>query len=305
MKLSNTGLALIKSFEGVRLTAYKAVPTEEHWTIGYGHYGPDVKQNMKITQAKADEYFKKDVERFEKAVNDNVKVAINQNQFDALVSFTYNCGDGALQRSDLLKLLNQGKYEAAADQFDLWNKSSGKVLAGLVKRRAKEKELFLKDLPKETVVKATETKVASTTTSVKTYKVTKQHNAYATAADAKAKKNKKGTVKAGSYYVFNESQGMINITNKKGEPGNWINPDETKADPKQTVKSEKAIVPYPGKLIKKGSKGKDVERIQRAVKVKADGIFGPNTEKEVKAYQKRHDLTADGIVGPDTWNRMF
>ncbi|MEK4973242.1 glycoside hydrolase family protein [Niallia sp. FSL R7-0648] len=182
MKLSNTGLSLIKSFEGVRLTAYKAVPTEEHWTIGYGHYGPDVKQNMRITQDQADEYFRKDVARFEKAVNDNVKVPLNQNQFDALVSFTYNCGAGALQRSDLLKLLNQGKYKEAADQFDLWNKSSGKVLNGLVKRRAKEKELFLKDLPKEKVVKPNIEKVSaeivtkpnkpSTTKKViKTYKV--------------------------------------------------------------------------------------------------------------------------------------
>ncbi len=182
MKLSNTGLSLIKSFEGVRLTAYKAVPTEEHWTIGYGHYGPDIKQNMRITQDQADEYFRKDVARFEKAVNDNVKVPLNQNQFDALVSFTYNVGAGALQRSTLLELLNQGKYEAAANQFDVWNKSSGKVLAGLVKRRAKEKELFLKDLPKEKVVKPNVEKVSaeivtkpnkpSTTKKViKTYKV--------------------------------------------------------------------------------------------------------------------------------------
>jgi GH24 family phage-related lysozyme (muramidase) len=182
MKLSNNGLSLIKSFEGVRLTAYKAVPTEEHWTIGYGHYGPDVKKNMKITQTQADEYFKKDVARFEKAVNENVKVPLNQNQFDALVSFTYNCGEGALQRSDLLKLLNQGKYKEAANQFDLWNKSGGKVLAGLVKRRAKEKELFLKDLPKEKVVKPNVEKVSaeivtkpnkSSTTKkvIKTYKV--------------------------------------------------------------------------------------------------------------------------------------
>ncbi len=182
MKLSNNGLSLIKSFEGVRLTAYKAVQTEKYWTIGYGHYGPDVKQNMKITQAQADAYLKSDVARFEKAVNENVKVPLNQNQFDALVSFTYNCGEGALQRSTLLELLNQGKYEAAANQFDVWNKSSGKVLAGLVKRRAKEKELFLKDLPKEKVVKPNVEKVSaeivtkpnkpSTTKKViKTYKV--------------------------------------------------------------------------------------------------------------------------------------
>lgn len=85
--------------------------------------------------------------------------------------------------------------------------------------------------------------------------------------------------------------------------------------PKKTTSTKKtntpkkstsqAIVPYPGKLIEKGSKGKDVERIQRAVKVTPDGIFGPNTEKAVKAYQKRHGLAADGIVGINTWNKIF
>jgi N-acetylmuramoyl-L-alanine amidase len=66
-----------------------------------------------------------------------------------------------------------------------------------------------------------------------------------------------------------------------------------------------AIVPYPGRLIKRGSQGKDVERIQRAVGVTPDGVFGPKTEVAVKAYQKRHGLVVDGIVGPATWNRMF
>lgn len=228
MKLSNNGLALIKSFEGVRLTAYKAVSTEQYYTIGYGHYGPDVKKDMKITQAQADAYLKSDVARFEKAVNENVKVPINQNQFDALVSFTYNCGVGALQRSTLLELLNQGKYEEAAHQFDVWIKSGNKVLNGLVKRRAKEKELFLRDFQEEKVEKPKKT-TSSKKDNVKTYQVTKQHNGYATAADAKSKKDKKTTVPKGKYYVFNESQGMINVTTKKGVPGSWINPSETTA----------------------------------------------------------------------------
>ncbi|MED5102426.1 glycoside hydrolase family protein [Niallia circulans] len=254
MKLSNNGLALIKSFEGVRLTAYKAVSTEQYYTIGYGHYGPDVKKDMKITQSQADAYLKSDVARFEKAVNNNVKVPINQNQFDALVSFTYNCGEGALQRSDLLKLLNQGKYKEAANQFDLWNKSGGKVLAGLVKRRAKEKELFLKDLPKET-------KTASINTNVKTYQVTKQHNGYTTAADAKSKKNKKTTVPKGKYYVFNESQGMINVTTKKGVPGSWINPSETTA---KATKPEYYVVKNNDNLTKIAKKYKtSVAAIQK------------------------------------------
>lgn len=221
MELSTNGLNLIKSFEGVRLTAYKAVSTEEHWTIGYGHYGEDVREGQTITKAQADKFLKADVARFENAVNKNVKVALNQNQFDALVSFTYNCGEGALKRSTLLQLLNQGKYGEAAEQFDLWNKSGGKVLNGLVKRRAKEKALFLTDLPQ---VK-TEAKKGEVP-SAKTYKLTSGKNAYVSAADAKSQKNKKGAVKAGTYYVFNESQGMINLTSKKGVAGSWINPKE-------------------------------------------------------------------------------
>lgn len=83
--------------------------------------------------------------------------------------------------------------------------------------------------------------------------------------------------------------------------------EEKKAETNSTASKNdgKAIVPYPGKLIKKGSTGKDVERVQRAVKITADGKFGAKTEAAVKAYQKRHRLTVDGKVGPETWNRMF
>ncbi|MDR4317902.1 Ortho-chlorophenol reductive dehalogenase [Niallia circulans] len=280
MKLSNNGLALIKSFEGVRLTAYKAVSTEKHWTIGYGHYGPDVKQNMKITQAQADAYLKSDVARFEKAVNENVKVPLNQNQFDALVSFTYNCGEGALQRSTLLELLNQGKYEEAADQFDVWIKSGNKVLNGLVKRRAKEKELFLKDLPEEKVEKPKKT-TSSTKENVKTYQVTKQHNGYATAADAKSKKDKKTTVPKGKYYVFNESQGMINVTTKKGVPGSWINPSETTA---KATKSDYHIVKNNENLTKIAKKYKtSVAAIQKLnPSIKNPNLIYPKQKIRIK-----------------------
>ena len=85
MKTSQIGVDLIKSFEGCRLAAYKPVPTEKYWTIGYGHYGADVVPGIKITQAQAEAYLKKDLERFENAVT-RTGLALNQNQFDALVS---------------------------------------------------------------------------------------------------------------------------------------------------------------------------------------------------------------------------
>lgn len=142
MNLSQKGLDLIKRFEGLRLVAYKVVPTEKHYTIGYGHYGQDVKASMRITEERAEELLKQDVSSFVNGVNQCVKVRLNQNQFDALVSFTYNVGIGALIKSTLLEKLNQGDYKGASNEFPRWNKSGGRVLNGLVTRRKVEKELF-------------------------------------------------------------------------------------------------------------------------------------------------------------------
>lgn len=139
-KISQTGIDLIKSFEGCSLKAYRCPANV--LTIGYGHTG-GVKEGQVITQQEAERLLRVDLGSYESAVNKYVKAIINQNQFDALVSFAYNCGCGALQKSTLLKYLNQGMYKEAADQFDLWNKGGGQVLKGLVRRRAAEKELFL------------------------------------------------------------------------------------------------------------------------------------------------------------------
>jgi len=138
MKTSQNGIELIKKFEGCRLDAYKAVPTEKYYTIGYGHYGEDVKKGMVITHAQAEAYLRKDIEKFEKAVN-ALTFNLNQNQFDALVSFTYNCGAGNLKR-----LVSNRTLADIPDAILLYNKSGGKVLKGLVRRRKAERELFLK-----------------------------------------------------------------------------------------------------------------------------------------------------------------
>ncbi|MGR2664258.1 lysozyme [Chromobacterium haemolyticum] len=141
MKTSNAGIMLIKSFEGLKLVAYKC--PAGIWTIGYGHTGPDVTPGQVITQAQADALLARDLERFEAGVSRLVSVQLNQNQFDALVSFAYNLGLGALQGSTLLRLLNAGDYAGAAAQFPRWNKASGKELPGLTRRRAAEQALFL------------------------------------------------------------------------------------------------------------------------------------------------------------------
>ncbi|WP_335952328.1 lysozyme [Acinetobacter pittii] len=146
MKISNSGINLIKSFEGLRLKAYD--DGVGVWTIGTGTTvypnGVKVKQGDTCTPEQAKAYFKHDLAKFEKTVNESVTVPLNQNQFDALVSLTYNIGAGALKNSTLLKLLNKGDYKGAADQFLVWNKAGGKVMKGLVRRREAERALFLK-----------------------------------------------------------------------------------------------------------------------------------------------------------------
>lgn len=142
-KISATGLQLIKKFEGCRLYAYKPVSTEKYWTIGWGHYGPDVKAGSTITQAQADTMLVNDMARYEGPVNDPDYVPItgelNQNQFDALVSFCYNCGAGNL------KYLCKGRTASQIAQSILkYDKAGGNVLAGLTRRRKAEVELFQK-----------------------------------------------------------------------------------------------------------------------------------------------------------------
>ncbi len=138
MKISSEGLALIKSFEGCKLTAYKAVSTEKYYTIGYGHYGADVSKGMKITQAQADAYLVSDLAKFEAKVEKyNSKYNFSQAQFDALVSFAYNVGNIDGLTSNGTRTIAQ-----ISSKFTAYNKSGGKVLAGLTKRRNAEKALF-------------------------------------------------------------------------------------------------------------------------------------------------------------------
>lgn len=131
---------LIKSFEGLELEAYLC--PADIWTIGYGHTG-NVKEGDSITKAEAEALLDKDLQTFRNGVKRLVKVPLNENQFGALVSFAYNLGLGSLQNSTLLKMLNAGDYTGAADQFLRWNKSGGKVLTGLVRRREAERAVFL------------------------------------------------------------------------------------------------------------------------------------------------------------------
>ena len=138
---SRAGLALIKTYEGCKLTAYLCPAGK--WTIGYGRT-TNVKKGDTCSQAQADAWLPEEYDAFESKVRALVKVALTANQLGALVSFAYNVGVGALKDSTLLRLLNAADYSGAAAQFARWTKGGGKVLPGLVKRRAAEAALFSK-----------------------------------------------------------------------------------------------------------------------------------------------------------------
>lgn len=146
-RISNFGVELLHNFEGCKLVAYPDPGTGgKPYTIGFGTTvikGQPVEPGMTITLDQAELYFEEDLKRFEDGVRKLVTVPISQNQFDALVSLTYNIGLGAFEDSTLLKYLNSEKYGAAADQFLRWNRSGGRVMEGLSDRRALERKHFL------------------------------------------------------------------------------------------------------------------------------------------------------------------
>lgn len=138
--LNNAGLRLIKEFEGCKLEAYQDIVGI--WTIGYGHTRT-ARAGMKITKEQAEELLLEDLKSCEATIYREVKVRLTRNQFSALVSFIFNLGSGAFQKSTLLKKLNTTDYSGAATEFLRWNKAGGQEVPGLTRRRQAERELFL------------------------------------------------------------------------------------------------------------------------------------------------------------------
>lgn len=139
MKTSLEGINLIKHFEGCELEAYKCPAGV--WTIGYGHI-KGVQEGDVITEQQADDMLVEELEEYENYIHNLVSCPLNQNQFDALVSWVYNLGSSNLQASTLLKVLNVGDYAGVPAQMLRWNKAGGKVLEGLTRRRQAEADLF-------------------------------------------------------------------------------------------------------------------------------------------------------------------
>ena len=143
MNISQEGLSLIKKFEGCKLKSYKCAAGV--WTIGFGSTS-GVEEGMEISQERADMLLLEDVKVFEEAVNNLVEVDLEQNQFDALVAWTFNLGSTNLKNSTLLKVLNDKNYEGVPEQIKRWNKATvdgeRQVLEGLIRRREAESLLF-------------------------------------------------------------------------------------------------------------------------------------------------------------------
>lgn len=145
MKTSEGGLNLIKQFEGLRLKAYLC--PAKVWTIGYGHTR-SVSQGQEINGQKAEELLKADLLVFEQAVLSH-NLDLNQNQFDALVSFTYNVGVGNLAKSTLLKTIKLNPNDKnIRNEFMRWNRAGGNILSGLTRRRRAEADLYEKGVIK-------------------------------------------------------------------------------------------------------------------------------------------------------------
>ena len=139
-RINQAGIDLIRHYEACRLKAYLCPAGK--WTIGVGHTGPEVHQGQTITEEQAMVLLHKDLAWAEAGVSKAITVPLTDNQFAALVSFTFNVGVGALERSTLRKKLNAGEYDAVPGELMQWIRSNGKILNGLIARRQGEGELW-------------------------------------------------------------------------------------------------------------------------------------------------------------------
>ena len=138
-RINDEGFKLLTTFEGCRLNSYD--DGVRVWTIGYGHT-KGIHEGMTITQAQAEQFLQEDLEIFESYVEDGIQVDVNEDQFSALVCFCFNVGPEGFGSSTLLRKLNAGDYQGAAEQFPAWNKGGGKPMLGLTRRRLAEQAFF-------------------------------------------------------------------------------------------------------------------------------------------------------------------
>ena len=276
---SQAGIDLITSFEGCRLTAYQ--DSVGVWTIGYGHTS-GVYQGMTITEEEAIAFLRQDLKTGENAVNSNVTYGINQNQFDALVSFTFNVGTGNFTSSTLLKKLNAGDVNGAANEFDRWIYAGGQVLEGLVRRRAAEKQMFLSGSWEGGGVDPDPDPTGDSTIREFQTWLNNNYNSGLTTDGIYGTNTRKAATKA--------YQQILGVT-----PDGIFGSDS------------KAAV----KILRAGDRGNDVHLLQGMLYCRGfnpngvDGIFGSGTTTAVKNFQSNQGLSPDGLAGPDTMYALY
>ena len=141
MKISEKGIEFIIKEEGEVLTAY--ICPAKVWTIGVGHTGKDIKKGMKITKEESREFLKIDIKRFEDIVNKSIRLPLKQYEFDALLSFAFNVGEGAFSKSTLVRKINtKAPIVEIEKEFRKWVYAGGKILPGLKARREREIKLY-------------------------------------------------------------------------------------------------------------------------------------------------------------------
>lgn len=267
MKMNNAGLALLKALEGCKLIAYK-LKGERYYTIGYGHYGADVKAGQTVSQAQADELLVKDLEKFEKHVtNYAVKKfpALNENQFAALVSYCYNRGLGGLK--ELVN--NSGNISAMGDNIVVYWGSAQLYKDALIKRRKKEQALYNTPVEQATTV---------SNESIDTIAHEVINGLWGNGSDRKDRLTKAG-------YKYKEVQARVNALLNKPTMPNYT-PALRRGGRGVQVERLQKVLNYFG------------------ASLPTTGFFGDMTYYALIEYQKNNGLVPDGVFGQYTYENM-
>jgi lysozyme len=324
MNISKTCLDLIKKWEGCKLEAYLdpvGIPTIGWGTIAYPD-GEPVAMGDRISQDQADGFLQHECNSIVPRIGRLATVGLNQNQFDALVSFAYNVGVGAFAESTLLSKLNQGDYAGAAAEFPRWNK--GEVdgmkveLPGLTNRRKDERALF------ESTAQGG-TPVVIDTTPTPQQEVTWLEG-YLDGGNTVIV-GWKGSEVVEIITLDSKAKGLlIDVLNQYPKAANFVIAPAGKTIPageRVKIQDRKgrgvegvapaSAPPAPSQVLARGSKGEEVKVLQERLKdlgyykIKVDGDFGSGTDTAVRAFQADvfGSAEADGKVGPRTWAKLW
>ncbi|MBE8990385.1 glycoside hydrolase family protein [Nostoc sp. LEGE 12450] len=332
MNISQNCLDLIKKWEGFSAKAYLDpvnIPTIGYGTIRYPN-GQKVQMGDVVSEPEAEDLMKLECDEFAEIVNRNVKVTLNQNQFDSLVSFCYNVGGAGFQGSTLLKQLNVGNYSEAGEQFLVWNKGTidgvKQVINGLTNRRKDEKALFEKTVGSGTPLEKAEPSPQNEVTWLQGYRESSND---ATIIVARNKDNKiveiltlESPKKEDLITVlcqYPNAQNFLLAPDSAVPAGERIliqkrQPDSiTKVEIPPSLQNHLLIIGMGAEDPTPDSLKKDIENLQTRLRDlgyyqgEIDGNFGSNTDKAVKAFQAKvfGEDEADGKVGPITWAKLW